>query len=136
MQAFFIIGIIAAIALLVIDSIRQYRSTGKIPWWWFLSVSPWVALTRIYGEDYPDLRYSDRERRIVKIVTRSAIFGLLVSILWIPITILILALLGIESDHSRLIIVPALIGFLVSLFILILRWMLFLSGQMPGDREK
>jgi hypothetical protein len=34
-----------------------------------------------------------------------------------------------ESDHSGLIIVPALIGFLASIFILILRWMLFLSGQ-------
>jgi hypothetical protein len=136
MQAFFIIGIIAAVALLVIDSIRQYRSTGKIPWWWFLSASPWVVFARVYGENYPDMRYSNRERRIVKVVVRFAIFGLLISILWIPATILALMLLGIESDQSGLIIVPAAVGFSASLFILILRWMLFLTGQMPGNREK
>jgi len=93
-------------------------------------------MSRAFHENYPIYRYSRWERRIVKIIVRAALLVFILSILWVPVTILIFTLLKAEDDYSGFVIFPALIGFLASSFVLMMRWWLFLSGMMPGDSEK
>ena len=135
MRAFYVAGTIAAIALFIIDSIRKYRATGKIPWWWFIFPSPPVLVGRLFYETHPELRFSRKERRIAKFIVRGALGVLLLSIIWIPSAGFILRMLGVHEEFG-LVVWPAILGLGSSIFILFLRWWLFLSGAYPGDRER
>src|SRR5688572_7153410 len=68
-----IVALLAATWLLVRGIIREYRDTGHVAWWWLPPIQMHL-LTRWLVEAYPEMQWSRKEKRLMKLI---GLFGLM-----------------------------------------------------------